>query len=79
MKTFKMITMVSSQIAAIGHDKDTSTLRVQFVRGGVYDYAHVDEELFNRLLHSESIGKTFAQLIKGSAAHPFVKVEGVAS
>ena len=77
--TFDMKPVSSSQIAALGYDEDTRTMRVQFVKGGVYDYANVDEDLFTRLLHSESVGRDFAKEIKGSSHHPFTKVEGVAS
>jgi hypothetical protein len=56
----------SSQIAALGHDPVTNTLRVQFQgSGSTYDYAGVSAETAADFLKAESIGKFFGAQIKG--------------
>lgn len=68
----KMIQVESSQIAAIGHSG--TTLRVEFKRGGVYDYANVGADMFERLKGAESVGSFFSQNIKKNPAqYPYTK------
>ena len=42
--------VVSSNVAAVGYDKPSQVLRVQFIRGGVYEYSGVREALFEEML-----------------------------
>lgn len=60
----KMIPSPSSNIAAIGYDKETATLRVQFRSQGVWDYKEVPEERWEALKAAESHGKHFHAEIK---------------
>lgn len=70
----------SSQIAAIGHDPETSTLAIQFkgkgdAPGSVYHYQNFDAEQFRALSGAESIGSHFYQHIKpASDKHPYQKI-----
>lgn len=71
----------SSQILAIGHDPDTNTMAVQFVRGAqpVYHYGNVDQELFDRFRNADSIGSFFHRNIKPNpTAYPYVRVDAQA-
>jgi hypothetical protein len=78
--TIPMNAVESSQIAAIGHDPDTSTLAIQFSSkgdkpGSVYHYQNVDAELFREFAGAPSIGKHFYKHIKPFAEKfPYQKV-----
>jgi hypothetical protein len=63
----------SSNIQAIGYDKDSQTLHVKFVGNNVYEYAAVPQELFESFSGSESKGKFFAANIRGR--FQFLKLE----
>lgn len=68
----------SSQILAIGHDTESSTLAVQFRRGGqpLYHYGNVDRELYDRFRNSDSLGSFFHREIKPNPqAFPFVRID----
>lgn len=61
----------SSQIREVGHNPDTQTLEIQFLKrdgsgegAGIYRYAGVTTELYQRFLAAESLGKFFGQHIK---------------
>jgi hypothetical protein len=60
----KMIQSPSSNIAAIGYDATTATLRVQFRSQGVWDYKDVPEDRWEALKAAESHGKHFHAEIK---------------
>jgi KTSC domain len=75
--------IVSSQIAAIGHDEATSTLAIQFLskgaKGNVYHYSNFTAADYAALAGAESIGSHFYKNIKPKAdQHPF-KNMGMAS
>ena len=80
MKTIEMTPVTSSQIRAIGHDAESQTLRVEFVRGGAsYDYQNVTAEMHQNLMKAESVGSFFSQNIKANPTlFPYAKVETVA-
>lgn len=76
----EMLPVDSSQIAAIGHNADNSTLAIQFKGrngpGSVYHYQNVDAEAFEQFAASESIGSHFYKHIKPHAdKFPFQKME----
>ena len=47
----------SSNIKAVGYDKETNSLHVIFLSGGVYEYLGVPERVHALLMASDSIGK----------------------
>jgi len=55
----------SSNVKAVGYDEDTKTLRVEFLKGGVYDYIGVPESEHSALMSSSSVGSYIARNIKG--------------
>ncbi len=57
-----MHSVTSSNIEEIGYEK--GILRVRFKNGAEYEYKDVPIEVFENLLHAESVGKTFHQTIK---------------
>jgi hypothetical protein len=42
--------VVSTNVAAVGYDPTSRTLRVQFNSGGIYDYSNVSSDLFKQML-----------------------------
>ena len=66
--------MPSSVVAAIKYDAPTSTLRVIYVSGLVYDYKNVPEEIYVAMKTSFSKGSFLNQYIKGK--YKFEKVKG---
>lgn len=69
----EMTNVQSSQIAAVGHNGE-STLHILFRRGGLYEYDNVSAQEYDDLLRAESIGSHFGKHIKG--VKPWKKVEG---
>jgi hypothetical protein len=65
--------MPSSVVATIRYDENTSTLRVVFVSGMVYDYKNVPEEVFHEMKKAGSKGTYLNKHIKGS--YDFKKVK----
>tara|TARA_Y100000034_G_C6852753_1_gene387052 strand:+ start:987 stop:1220 length:234 start_codon:yes stop_codon:yes gene_type:complete len=59
-----MLPVDSSMIEAIGYDAETSTLLVDFVKGGTYSYADVPESVYADLISAESVGKAFHATVK---------------
>ncbi len=68
----------SSQIHAIGHDAASNTLAIQFKNksgpSGVYHYANLTSEDFEKFRTAESLGSYFGKHIKHAEAHPYTKV-----
>ena len=68
----EMIPVASSNLAAVGYDYETSTLRIQFLKSGFYNYHGVPVEVYDGLLASASKGTYFDQFIK-KGGYPFTK------
>ena len=49
----------SSVIAALGYDRQTQMLEVEFTTGRVYEYFAVPATVFEGFLKAESIGRYF--------------------
>jgi len=58
--------MPSSVILRISYDVATSTLRVVFVSGTIYDYKNVPEEIYHSMKAATSKGAYLNQHIKGN-------------
>jgi len=56
--------MPSSVVAAIRYDVRTSTLRVVYVSGSVYDYKKVPEEVYTSMKKASSKGEFLNKQIK---------------
>lgn len=55
----------SSAISHFGYDPATQTLALKFTSGAVYHYPDVSYDLFDGLQRAKSIGKYYAERIKG--------------
>ncbi|MEH1767201.1 KTSC domain-containing protein [Nostoc sp.] len=60
-----MLPVVSSMAMAVGYDRNKQILQVEFQSGAVYQYLGVDEDTWEDLHSSDSIGSFFNQKIKG--------------
>ncbi|MFN6538547.1 MAG: KTSC domain-containing protein [Nostoc sp. EkiNYC01] len=60
-----MLPVSSTMAAAVGYDRDEQILQVEFQNGAVYQYLGVDEDTWEDLHASDSIGGFFNQEIKG--------------
>ena len=58
--------MPSSVISAIRYYPDTSTLRIIFVSGMVYDYENVPENVYKKMKAATSKGTFLNDHIKGT-------------
>lgn len=61
--------VISSAVAAIGHDGGTSVLFVRFVSGKTYEYLGVPAQVFSALENAESKGRFVNTEIK--TRYPF--------
>lgn len=79
VRAITMHPVVSSQIAAIGHDPQTNTLAIQFPSktgsGSLYYYQNFTADQFAAFKAAESIGSHFIRNIKPQTVkHPFVRI-----
>jgi hypothetical protein len=54
----------SSNVAAVGYDPASSTLEVEFLNGGVYEYQDVPAEVAAGLVSAGSVGAYFAANVR---------------
>ena len=64
----------SSNIASIGYDKESKTLEIEFLNGGIYQYNDVSENIYKRLMSAESKGKFFITRIRNNPSYAYRKV-----
>ena len=60
----KMQLVKSSNVRAVGYDLETKTLQVEFMSGGIYQYAGVPPEMYTDLLSAESVGRYVSQVLR---------------
>lgn len=68
-----MISVTSSNLAAVGYDYDSATLRIQFLKSGTYDYYGVSSDVYEGLLAAGSKGQYFDANIK-KGGYPYGRV-----
>lgn len=56
----------SRNILAIGYNKESRLLEVEFKNGGIYQYFEVPQEEFEYLMSADSIGSYFYHNIRNS-------------
>lgn len=73
--------VVSTQVAAIGHDAATNTLAIRFPGfdgrpGNLYHYANFNADQFAEFCAAESVGSFFIRQIKANEAlFPYTKID----
>ena len=65
--------MPSTVISSISYDTVSSTLRITFISGMIYDYKNVPEEIYHALKTSGAKGIYLNQHIKGK--YKFEKIK----
>ncbi|MDJ0799754.1 MAG: KTSC domain-containing protein [Calothrix sp. MO_167.B12] len=60
-----MLPVESSMANAVGYDSDEEVLQVEFNNGAIYQYTDVDDETWDGLYKTDSIGKFFNSEIRG--------------
>lgn len=71
----KMTPVISSNIVAIGYDKENKILRVIFKGNSSYLYFNVEEEIYNNLAQSESKGKTLNEsVVRHKDKYKYIKI-----
>lgn len=65
--------MPSSVVAHFNYDEKTSTLRVKYISGMVYDYKNVPEKVYREMKAYQSKGSYLNDYIKGK--YDFEKVD----
>ncbi|HVW96518.1 MAG TPA: KTSC domain-containing protein [Mucilaginibacter sp.] len=58
--------MPSSVVAAMKYDESTSTLRITYTSGSVYDYKGVPAPVFEEMKNADSKGTFLNSRIKGT-------------
>jgi KTSC domain len=61
----EMLPTCSSMAAQVGYDEEREILQIEFNSGAVYQYAHVEPELWEDLQSTDSIGSFYNHEIKG--------------
>lgn len=62
---FEMVSLASSNLAAVGYNKGTSELRVEFLKSGaIYQYSGVPEGVYEAIVSGSSAGEAFDSLVK---------------
>jgi hypothetical protein len=61
----KMTPVSSTNLASVGYDPTSRTLRIEFINGGVYEYHDVPEAEYQGLMSASSKGSYHHQNIKG--------------
>ncbi len=54
----------SSDIDSIGYDEKNSVLEIEFLSGGIYQYANVSVDIYSNIINASSHGKYFHEYIK---------------
>lgn len=56
--------VTSSDILSVGYDAETHVLEIEFIKGSVYQYFGVPQEVYDGILWADSKGKYFHANIK---------------
>lgn len=64
MPRIATVPVQSSNLKAVGYDRDAKLLQVDFKNNTSYQYAEVPPDLFADLLRADSVGSYLAQQIK---------------
>ncbi|MFZ5575134.1 MAG: KTSC domain-containing protein [Pseudomonadota bacterium] len=59
-----MIRVASSAISAVGYDRETRQMQIEFVQGSAYTFCVVPQHIFDGLLSSGSKGACYDRHIR---------------
>ncbi len=60
----KRTTVVSTNVDSVGYDRESRTLEIAFLSGGVYQYDNVPPSVHTALLQADSIGAYVNTVLK---------------
>lgn len=60
----RLVQVQSSNIQAVGYDRETEEMKVVFHTGAEYTYADVPEEVFDGLIKAPSVGSYFYAYVR---------------
>ena len=63
----------STDLAAVGYDYENAALRIEFIKGGVYEYQGVPSDIYEGLMAATSKGQFLNQYIK-KGGYPYSKL-----
>jgi len=72
MARFKRIHSESTMITSTAYNPHTETMELVFCNGGIYEYHQIEEEIYQELIASTSIGEYFNDHIR--MKYPYTKV-----
>lgn len=58
------VSVSSSNIKSVGHDKISRTLEVEFNSGAVYQYFNVGQSVYDEMIDAGSVGQYFNANVK---------------
>ena len=67
------IPVQSTNLASVGYEQETSTIEIEFVNGGIYQYYGVPVDIYEGLMAAGSKGTFFHQNIR-TAGYSYAKV-----
>lgn len=68
-----LVSVQSSNLAAVGYDASSKSLFVEFLSGGLYQYHSVPSNIHAGLMGASSHGQYFDQYVK-KAGYRFTKI-----
>lgn len=66
------VVVQSSNLKSIGWEDDV--LEVEFVKGGLYRYTNVPEEIFKAIVNAPSKGKAFHRYIRSGKQYKYERL-----
>lgn len=72
MARYKRIHSDSSMITSTAYQPHTETLELVFCNGGIYEYHQIEQEVYQQLMTSSSVGEYFNEYIR--MRYPYTKV-----
>ena len=61
-----LVSVISSNLMAMGYDPNSGELQVQFRNGRIYSYQNVPPEIYDALMNAPSKGTFFAYNIRNT-------------
>ena len=61
--------VASSNVRSVGYDPQTSTLEIEFLSSGIYQYYGVPENMYQQLMSATSKGQFLNTYIKNQYAY----------
>lgn len=68
----EMISVQSSNIAAIGYDSATEILKIEFLDGAIYEYRNIPQVVYDGLMSASSHGSYLNREIRNT--YPYERI-----